>query len=447
MPAPAAPTSEVKEKQPKGLFLLFIVEMWERASFYGMKALLTLYLTHKTIEGGFGWSRESALTLYGIYGGLVYITPLFGGALSDRYLGQRRAVLIGGFLMMCGQFALAAPGLAPFFAGLGLLIVGNGFFKPNIATMVGALYRDGDPRRDGGFTIFYLGINVGALSPFVCGLLQVRYGFRWGFGAAGLGMAFGLVALLLGGRRFLGDIGMKTSHARERERRVEAGTTHDAPLAFTREEKERILVIAILALFTIVFWAAFEQAGGLMSLYTDEKVDRHVFGWEMPTAWAQGFNPLFILLLAPIGSALWSSLAHRGKDLTTAAKMGLGLLFLSVGFMLMMRAAWLETHGAKPGLGWVAGAFFFHTAGEVCLSPIGLSMVTKLAPVRLGSMMMGVWFASQAVAEVIAGRLGATADRLGDFRLFTVIVVVTFGAGLVLLALSKRLTRWMHGRA
>ena len=426
---------------PKGLYLLFTTEMWERLSYYGMRALLVLYMTDKT-RGGLGWSEEKALEVYGIYTGLVYLTPVVGGWLADRYLGQRVSILLGGFLMMLGQFLLAVPGAVEpiFYGGLGLLIAGNGFFKPNISTMVGGLYAPGDSRRDGAFTIFYMGINLGALlAPVVSGTLGEKIGWTWGYASAGVGMGLGILGFLFLAKRLLGDVGLAPKKV---ERKADVATPK---AALTRVEIDRIIVILVLAVFVIFFWAAFEQAGGLMNLYTDNKVDRAVFGWEVPTTWFQSVNPIFILLLGPIFAEMWTTLGRRSKDPSIPAKMAMGLLLVSFGFVFMLGASRQSETAGKAALMWVVAAYFFHTAGELCLSPVGLSMVTKLAPTRFASLLMGVWFIANAVANYLAGLIGGYAEKLGEFDLFLAITIATAVAGVVLLGLAPMLKRMMHG--
>jgi proton-dependent oligopeptide transporter, POT family len=430
---------------PKGLYLLFTTEMWERMSYYGMRALLVLYMVSASSKGGFGWDKTRALEIYGVYTGLVYLTPVAGGFLADRYLGQRLSVTLGGILMMLGQFVLAMPGNveALFFGGLGLLVIGNGFFKPNISTMVGGLYAPGDARRDGAFTIFYIGINVGAfLASAVCGTLGEKFGWMYGFGSAGVGMGLGVVVFLALSNRLLGEVG-KAPKKVSADTRAQAASAPSA--ALTRQEVDRIIVILVLALFVVFFWAAFEQAGGLMNLYTDAKVDRHVLGWEVPTTWFQAVNPVFIMLLGPVFAELWISLGRRQKDPSIPAKMALGLLLLAFGFVFMMGASKQSEAQGKAALLWVVAAYFFHTAGELCLSPVGLSMVTKLAPARFASLLMGVWFIANAVANYLAGLIGTYAEKLGEFELFLSITVAAAAAGVVLLALAPKLKRMMHG--
>ncbi|TAK19230.1 MAG: peptide MFS transporter [Myxococcaceae bacterium] len=448
-----APVTEVVKKgHPKGLYLLFATEMWERMSYYGMRALLVLYMTGAADHGGFHWSRATALKIYGTYTALVYLTPLAGGYIADRYLGQRRAVVLGGFLMMIGHFLMAVPGEVAFFAALTFLIVGNGFFKPNISTMVGGLYPPGDARRDGAFTIFYMGINLGAfLSPLVCGTLGEKLGWHWGFGSAGVGMGLGLLTFLALNKRLLGDVGLvpaprgaqKLGPPGEGDYRA-PGEVQTETAKLTPVERDRLGVIFALAFFNIFFWAAFEQAGGLMTLYTDTKVDRHLFGMVVPTTWFQSINPMFIVLLGPLFSMLWVRLAKARREPSTPAKLGIGLLLLSFGFVLMLGASRQTADGGQAAMFWVVGAYFFHTVGELCLSPVGLSAVSKLAPARFASLMMGVWLLSSFVANYLAGLIGSYSERLGEFTLFATIVGVTAAAGAVLIALSPVITKKMH---
>lgn len=448
-----APVTEVVKKgHPKGLYLLFATEMWERMSYYGMRALLVLYMTGAADHGGFHWSRATALKIYGTYTALVYLTPLAGGYIADRYLGQRRAVVLGGFLMMIGHFLMAVPGQVAFFAALTFLIVGNGFFKPNISTMVGGLYPPGDARRDGAFTIFYMGINLGAfLSPLVCGTLGEKLGWHWGFGSAGVGMGLGLLTFLALNKRLLGDVGLapaprgaqKLGPPGEGDYRA-PGEVQTETAKLTHVERDRLGVIFALAFFNIFFWAAFEQAGGLMTLYTDTKVDRHLFGMVVPTTWFQSINPMFIVLLGPLFSMLWVRLAKARREPSTPAKLGIGLLLLSFGFVLMLGASRQTADGGQAAMFWVVGAYFFHTVGELCLSPVGLSAVSKLAPARFASLMMGVWLLSSFVANYLAGLIGGYSEHLGEFTLFATIVGVTAAAGAVLIALSPVITKKMH---
>jgi len=458
----AALQQKERTSHPPGLYLLFFTEMWERFSYYGMRGLLTLYLSKTIIEGGMGFTKADATLIYGWFTGLVYLTPIAGGWLADKYIGQRRSILIGGIIMMLGQFSLASTptlGTQMTWLGLGMLIIGNGFFKPNISTLVGRLYAQGDPRRDSAFTIFYMGINLGAfLAPLVCGWLAedlfaqkgadgsiTHYAFEYGFLAAGIGMGLGQILFNLLAKKYLGDIGLKPVTQASGSEHVE----EDVPL--TAEERDRLMVIGIISLFVIVFWTGFEQAGSSMTLYTDDYINRMVNGFLVPTSWFQSVNAGFILGLGPIAAAIWLSLSKTGRDLPIPVKMGLGLLLLGVGFFFMVGAV-LERGGditdttIKANIMWLIAAYFFHTIGELCLSPIGLSMVTKLSPARYTSMMMGVWFLAPFVAQIAGGYIASYVEELGPYKIFLSISIAVIIAGLMLFALSKKLTAMMHGR-
>ncbi|EGR2796612.1 MFS transporter [Vibrio navarrensis] len=433
---------------PRGLFLLFGTELWERFSYYAMRAILVLYLTDATINGGMGWSTKDALDLYGIYTGLVYITPLIGGYLADNFLGQRRSILIGGALMAIGQFTLALPAdvlgfseLHTFYLGLGLLISGNGLFKPNISTMVGYLYREGDNRRDGAFTIFYMGINLGALiAGLVSGSVTESFGWKAGFVAAGIGMLISLAMQMTFAQSWLGDIGREPAAKRDLKHKQ---STRKEPL--TKEEADRIKVILVMSLFTIVFWVGFEQAGGLMNIYTQQYTDRMLGSIEVPAAWFQSLNPFFIITLAPLLAVLWVKMGKREPN--SPKKFALAMFFLALGFLCMVGAV-IEQGGdtsVKTSMLWLVGAFFFHTLGELCLSPIGLSLVTKLAPLRLASLMMGAWFGCNAIANYVAGYVGSHVGELGAMAIFSGIAVTATISGTILLLFSNTLVRWMHG--
>jgi proton-dependent oligopeptide transporter, POT family len=433
---------------PKGLFLLFGTELWERFSYYAMRAILVLYLTDKTINGGLGWSTQDALNLYGIYTGLVYITPLIGGWIADNFLGQRRSIIIGGVLMALGQFTLALPhsmidpnAVTAFYLGLALLIVGNGLFKPNISTMVGDLYQDGDHRRDGAFTIFYMGINLGSLlAGIIAGTASMNYGWKAGFLTAGIGMVISLVTQLIFAERILGNIG-KVPAAKRAAEMNKSGKKE--PL--TTQERDRLKVIMIMGLFVVIFWAGFEQAGGLMNIFSQQYTDRMIGSFEVPAAWFQSLNPFFVITLAPIIAALWVKMGP--KEPNSPVKFAMGLFFLAIGFVFMMGAV-MQQGGdvtVKTSMLWLVGAYFFHTLGELCLSPIGLSMVTKLAPLRLASLMMGAWFGFNAVANYVAGIIGSLMGESGPMAIFSGIAIAATIAGVLLLLCSNQLVRWMHG--
>jgi POT family proton-dependent oligopeptide transporter len=433
---------------PKGLFLLFATEMWERFSYYGMRALLVLSMVAATNSAnpGFGWDKAAALTLYAWYTGFSYFTPLIGGWLADNFLGQRKSVVIGAVVMAIGQFILSmsiAKDVNLFYLGLIVLICGNGLFKANISTMVGDLYPKGDARRDGAFSIFYMGINLGAfLAPLVCSTLgeNSNYGWRFGYMAAGCGMTLSaLIQIFLSGR-FLGDVGMHPSAQRAK---AQSGGVQ-APL--TQIERDRMKVIFMLFVFVMLFWAAFEQAGGLMNLYASEKTNRLLGTFEVPAGWFQSMNPLFIVLLAPAFGSFWVHLSKNGKGgMPTPYKMIMGLVLTAIGFVFMVAAVFDQQAHGKASMIWLTLAYLFHTMGELCISPVGLSMVTKLAPMRLASVMMGVWFLINFFANLLAGYIGVFAERCGELTVFAGLATVLGVFALVLWFLAGKLVYWMHG--
>lgn len=452
--------STSEKGHPKGLYLLFATEMWERFSYYGMRGLLALYLTKATIEGGLGFDDANAGLIYGIYTGLVYLTPIFGGWLADNVLGQRKSITLGGILMALGQICLfmsSSEHIVMFYAGLILLIIGNGFFKPNISTVVGQLYLPGDNRKDSAFTIFYMGINLGAfLAPLVCGYLAedifavkdaagkiTAYGFNYGFLAAGIGMIIGQILFNSLGQKYLGDLGKEPGAKLQK-----ANAAAQTPL--TQEEKQRMNVIVIMMLFNIFFWAGFEQAGSSISLYTDRFIDRTLGDWTIPTSWFQSVNPLFIVLLGPLFTMLWTYTSRKNKEPNSIVKMGLGMILLGLGFFLMIGAALqrggdIADQAVKANVMWLVGTYLIHTMGELCLSPVGLSLVTKLAPLRLGSLMMGVWFLSSFIANFLSGYLVQFFASMGAMTIFTIISIVVIVLGAIVLFLSNRLLKLMHG--
>lgn len=415
---------------PKGLFLLFASELWERFSFYALRAVLVLYLTALTVDGGLGWSKADALRLYGIYTGLIYITPLIGGGLADRKLGQRKAVLAGAVLMAAGQFVLSAfpSGL---YAGLLLLICGNGLFKPNISTMVSDLYDKNDTRRDSAFTIFYMGINIGSfLAGIAAGFVLAQWSYRTAFFVAGLGMliALGLQACLA--KRYLGTVGTLPA-----AKTAESG----AKASLSKAELSRLKALLTLGVFSVVFWAGFEQAGGLLTLFAQEQTNRAIGGYTVPTAFFQSLNPLFIIVLAPIFAWIWAKAG--GKAPSFAAKFALALMFSALGFLFMTGAAWESRGGTQASMLWLVATYFFHTIGELCLSPTGLSMVAKLAPARYLSLMMGVWFCFAAAANFIAGFVGAFLDDWGALPIFAALFGVSLITAFALRLMTNRLER------
>jgi POT family proton-dependent oligopeptide transporter len=440
-------------RQPPGLFLLFGVEMWERFSFYGMRAFLTLFLI--STAGGFGWSKEQASHLYGWYQGLVYLTPLLGGLLADRVLGTHRALIIGGVVIASGHFCLAMPAKATFFLGLVLIIIGTGFFKSNISTMVGQLYSEGDRRRDAAFTIFYMGINLGAtVGQIICPKLADKWGWHVGFSAAGFGMVLGLVVYLLYKRRFLRDIGDVPAG---RVRPSSASTTSPVKPPLTRDEWRGIAAIAVLAFFNIFFWMAFEQAGSSMTFFAAEQTRPTLLGVRILAAQYQAVNPIAVILLAPVFAWMWTRLEASGRAPSTPVQFAAGLILLGTGFVVLVIGARFSDGGVRVSPLWLIATYVLHTCGELCLSPVGLSMVTKLAPARLASLMMGAWFFSMFISDLTAGLLAGTVEKVargevfhvlgGQADFFLMFVVSTVLAGLALLVISPWVKRLMAGRA
>lgn len=460
------PSQQTAFGHPAGLFLLFGTELWERFSYYAMRAILVLYLADAAMAAGgkgLGWSQADAISLYGTFTMWVYITPLIGGWLADNLIGQRKAIIAGGILMAAGQFALGTPHAwvaghetTMLYLGLTLLIIGNGLFKPNISTMVGDLYKPGDQRRDGAFTIFYMGINIGAfLSGIVVGEVVRGFGgsYQAGFICAGIGMVISLILQMVLAQRLLGDIGTTPAARRDAAMRTEVRKT---PL--TAEEVDRFKVILILGLFTIIFWAGFEQAGGLMNIYADRYTDRTVevleWSWTVPTTYFQSLNPLFIIIFAPVVAFIWMRLGQREPN--SPVKFSLALVLLAIGFLCMVGAVFDQAAAAdgRAAMWWLVAAYLFHTLGELCLSPIGLSMVTKLAPLRLASLMMGTWFLFIAAANKIAGLIGsligseeASEAELVDnaIAIFGGIAVTSVIAAVILFFMANKLVYWMHG--
>ncbi len=440
---------------PRGLGLLFITEMWERFSYYGMRAILVLYLVN-----ALKWDTAHAANLYGTYTMLVYLTPVIGGYLADRFIGTRRSLVIGSIVIAMGHFTMAFPGMSSFYAGLGLIIIGTGFFKSNVSTMVGQIYANGDTRRDSGFTIFYVGINTGAfLGPLVCGSLAQsdRFGWHYGFAAAGVGMILGLIVYLWGREKYLPGIGVSVTRTPEEARaRAQAiadantgnpvvhgsigaaagavvgwflgsgsllglamGMVIGAALGITvlgtrGEERKRVIALFIVVFFVIFFWAAYEQAGTSMNLFADKNTNLDVSGFHIPSSWFQSVNAAIIVLFAPVFAILWTWLGKRGKEPSTALKMALGLALLATGFIFMVMGGSRADQGVLVSPLWLVAAYAFHTFGELCLSPVGLSYVTKVAPVKFASLLMGVWFLANAAANKIAGSLAAYTPTPGE---------------------------------
>jgi POT family proton-dependent oligopeptide transporter len=502
---------------PAGLFLLFLVEMWERFSYYGMRGLLVLYLVQSThpqadatgfVNPGRGWSRGDASLLYGWYTGLAYLTPIAGGWIADRLLGTHRSMVVGGLLIALGHLALAVSGvgslawtdagMSVFVFGLALIVIGTGHFKPCVSVMVGQLYEPGDARRDAAFTIFYMGINLGAfLSAFVCGTLGERVGWHWGFGSAAVGMLAGLALYVAFRRRLLGDIGRPPAGRRNLAVPCALGgvaiaavfallyyagvptalaTVVPGPgaaivlvalavgwaVGFVARLEPRArgptATIFVFMLFNAVFWLAFEQAGSSLNLFTDLRTDRVLRGFEVPTTWFQSVNAGLIFLLAPLFAGLWSWLGRRGRDPGQPVKIALGLGFLSLGYIFMVWAGHVAADPAvKASMAFILATYFWHTVGELCLSPTGLAYVTKAAPERYVSLLMGVWFISTFLANLGGGLVASQVEAIerGDIPLpwhiggqadFFMLFVVSAGtAGLLMFLLAPRLGRLARG--
>ena len=471
---------------PRGLSTLFFTEMWERFSYYGMRGILLLFLVNAVTTGGFGMSDKTASAIYGLYVGMVYLMALPGGWVADRILGQRRAVFLGGCIIAAGHFSMAVPTVPTFYLGLCLIVLGTGLLKPNVSAMVGDLYPEGGARRDAGFSIFYSGINTGALfGPLVCGFLGEKVNWHMGFGAAGVGMVLGLLQYRLGGK-YLGTAGLRRAEAGDRValRRLLTGialvaagivgavvlqrlsilhltlteVAHGtgyfmAALALvyfasvllfgglSAMEKRRVVLIFVFFLAAVLFWSGYEQAGSSMNLFAERLTNRVIGGWEMPASWLQSVNPVFIIVLAPVVGALWVWL--RSREPSTPAKMGYGLVLLAVGFLVLAWGARFTVGGAKVSPMWLVVTYFLHTVGELCLSPVGLSSVTKLAPRRLVGQLMGTWFMGTALGNLIAGLAGGGFEGMTTGQMFTAVARVTGAAGLILLLFARPLKRLM----
>lgn len=532
--APQAPLRDsIPDQQtllghPLGLFILFVVEMWERFSYYGMRVLLVLYLVESAavlpnstelINPGRGWPRSDANLLYGWYTGLAYLVPIFGGLIADRLAGNNRSMVLGGLLISIGHIVLAiagcgelgsnALGMSLFIFGLGLIVIGTGHFKPCVTSMVGQLYGERDARRDGAFTIFYMGINLGAfIGTLACSYLGEKVGWHWGFGAAAVGMLLGLGIYLLTRTRFLGHIGdappgrgwsmtllwvpvalalagcvawlfhtgvfgkwqawisgMQTEHPAFSA--IVSGSLIGvmilAATAFTLSQKPEargpVVSIFILMVLNAFFWLAFEQAGSSINLFIKDKVDRNFFGSELPAGSFQSINPFLILLLGPAMSWLWTSLSRNNRNPSQGIKVTLGLALLGGGFLLLVFPAANLGGNAKVPLVWIVGMFLLHTIGELFISPTGLSYVTKTAPGRFLSLLTGIWFISNFLANLVGGLIASQVEAIekgeltmpwqlgGQADFFMLFVVSSFGAALVALLLSpllKRLVRSKH---
>ena len=424
---------------PKGLTTLFFTEMWERFSYYGMRAILVLYMVAPVASGGLALETVKATSIYGTYTSAVYFTNLFGGWLADKFLGARFAVLLGGIIIASGHFSMAFPSKPFFYAGLVFIALGTGLLKPNISTMVGGLYGANDPRRDSGFSLFYMGINLGAMiAPIVCGYIGQRINWHLGFAAAGVGMIFGLVQFTIHRKR-LAIVG-----ARPAQNKAVRQETVKQPM--TKTEKGRIAVVFLLYFFSIIFWMAFEQSGSSFALFAQNHTRTQLFGFNFPSSWLQSVNSVFILALAPAFSLLWLRL--KDKQPSSPAKFSFGLLFVGLGMAVIAFAASFIDSGKVSPL-WLIAVFFIHTLGELCLSPVGLSTVSKLAPVRIVGLMMGLWFLATSIGNYLAGQVAGFYRDNGAvlFRLFGSLAIATIigaAALALLLPFIRRLTEQSH---
>ncbi|HHH11831.1 MAG TPA: MFS transporter [Sorangium sp.] len=492
-----------RKVHPKALFLLFFAEFWERFSYYGMRALLVLYMVD-TVHGGFHYEKKTAYGVYAAYGAMVYATPIVGGYVAEKLFGYKKAILWGGALMAAGHFAMAFQQTLVFYLALALLIVGNGFFKPNISSFIATFYEKNDPRKDGAYTLFYMGINAGAfLTPLTCGIIgedHERFGWHYGFGLAGVGMVLGLAVFLYAQSvGVFGDNGnppnlelySKNSVVVPNNWWVYLGTLLALPVLMTlihyngsldimlgavglaaimylvvfgfqhqpKEEGQRVWVIAILLLFTTMFWTFFELAGSAISLYTKENVNRVVAGNELSTSVFQSINPAFIIFLAPVFSWLWGFLADKDAEPSAPIKFSLGLALLGAGFLLFGVAEGSAVNGLVP-VSFLILAYLLHTLGELCLSPVGLSLVTKLAPVELVGLMMGIWFLSSSIAhqagkfianlttgpEDAGNKVMTAVESLPVYTgVFMNVGYIACGAAAILLVLSPVIKKLMHG--
>ena len=458
-------------KHPKGLYLLFTVEMWERFNYYGMRAILSLFMTSAVI----GFSKAVSSQIYGWFTALVYLTPLIGGYLADRFIGKRHSIVIGAAVMAVGQFTLASydmfppvvfksaffmffpfdvtPATISLFLGLMLIIIGNGFFKPNISSIVGELYEPNDERRDRAFTIFYMGINLGALfAPFVCGWLGQGIAWKYGFMAAGVGMILGLVTYLSLQKRFLGEIGKNPASPQPPPKEGEqAGASSPPPSGgLGGADKDKIKAIFVFTFFAVFFFAFFEQAGTSLTFFADEatrlpQIDFFgLFSIQIRSSFFQSINPLFVLILAPIFSFLWKKLGRREPSIPN--KFGWGLFLQGIAFAVIAVAASLYLSSGKPvSMLWLVALYFFCTTGELCLSPIGLSMVTKLAPAKFMSLLMGVWLMSSFFGNLLAGLIASFYETWQLTTLFSVPALLSFIFAAFMWLMTRKVKMWMHG--
>ena len=475
---------------PRGLSTLFFTEMWERFSYYGMRALLILFMTAAPAAGGLGFDAVTAGAIYGLYTSMVYMMTLPGGWIADRLIGPQRGVLIGGILIACGHFSMAVPVLSMFYLGLVLIVVGTGLLKGNVSVIVGRLYGTNDGRRDAGYSIFYMGINTGAfVAPLVCGYLGQRVNWHLGFAAAGVGMVLGLVQYVAG-RKYLGDAGLHPANpgspkalAEQKQQAARwAGLGLGALILFglavytgviavtptqiadaagymllglsvgffawvflsggwTRVERNHLLLIGVLFVGYALFASVFEQAGSTLNLFADRNTNNTILGWGFPSSWFQSINPIFVIIFAPMFAWLWVRMANRGSEPGAPFKFAIGLLLVGAGFAVLIPPASAAQAGTLVSPGWLLFTYLLHTWGELALSPVGLSAMSKLAPVRIGGLVMGVWFLGTAVGNYLGGRAAGFYESMTLPNLFTATAAFALTAGFLFLVFSKPLNK------
>jgi POT family proton-dependent oligopeptide transporter len=422
---------------PRGLSTLFFTEMWERFSYYGMRAFLILYMVAPVTAGGLGFADKDAASIYGTYTGSVWGSAILGGIIADRWLGQYRSVLIGGIIIALGHFTLAFKALSFFYAGLALIVIGTGLLKPNVSTLVGSLYEQGDARRDAGFSLFYMGINLGALfGPLIAGYLAQRVDWHIGFASAGVGMTLGLVQYVLGRNRMRPPASARPT----------TGSEPDAPkTAFTATEWKRMAAIVIFFLLAILFWGAYEQAGSTLNLFADRYTRLDVFGFSFPSSWFQSVQPIFVITLAPVFAWMWVRLGRH--EPSVPAKLALGVLFMGISFLVLVPAGAMaqSATGIRVSPWWLVVSYGISELGELCLYPVGLSAVTKLSPPRIVGLMMGVWLLSNAFGNKLAGWAAGFFSTMPLQQLFFDVTAVLFIAAAVMFALVKPIRRLMGG--
>jgi len=476
---------------PKGLLTLFFTEMWERMSYYGMRGILVLFMTAEIVQGGLGIDTKSASAIYGIYAASVYLVALLGGWIADRHIGQQKAILYGGIIIAFGHFLLAFTLIETFYLGLIFVVLGTGLLKPNISAIVGGLYEDIPEKRESGFTIFYMAINIGSiLGFFICGFLGENIGWHYGFAAAGVGMVFGLLQFILN-RNSLGEVGLNPSLTlsdKKKNREIKIllllmiilliliftgifgiWEFNPIPIAnfltifiisiailyfvyifmlgkLNNFEKRKVILIIVLFIGAAFFWSGFDQAGSSFNIFAKEYTDRVIYGWEYPASWLQILNPALVVILSPFMAYLWIFLGKRMLDPSLPFKFGLGLLLMAIGFVFITIGAQIAMTEGLAGAKWLLITYLFHTIGELTLSPIGLAAISKLSPKRFVGQMMGIWFLASSLGAIIAGLLSgqATAEGLNTMPdLFNKIAIISSIAGLIMILISKPLQNWV----